>query len=150
MFLPKPPPGLPPPQWLKFSIKNQTYWQNVTNVKKATDGLYVKEGLVPGSLHPMREQELGVEGCVAGADLGSGSGGGSGGSSSSSSGGSSDGGSGGGSKQHVETILVSAASLGESAASSDCCAPLAPHSPQPWLATPSTAGWTPALETSSA
>jgi hypothetical protein len=27
----------------------------VTGAKKATDGLYVKDGLVPGSLHPMRE-----------------------------------------------------------------------------------------------
>jgi hypothetical protein len=51
-----------PPSWLKYTIKATNYWQNVTGVKKATDGLYVKDGLVPGSLHPMRERPRGQRG----------------------------------------------------------------------------------------
>ncbi|KAI8468976.1 MAG: hypothetical protein J3K34DRAFT_425449 [Monoraphidium minutum] len=38
--------------WIKYGIKDQKFWNNETQ-RGATAGLYVKDGLVPGSLHPI-------------------------------------------------------------------------------------------------
>lgn len=42
--------------WLKYGIKNRTYWSDVSATRGAGAGLYVKNGLEPGSLHPQSER----------------------------------------------------------------------------------------------